>query len=286
MADRGTRYPAIAIIGAGNLGTALSLALGQTRYRVGEIVSRQSPSSRARAAKLARRIGARRLVLESNEIQAEVIWLCVPDREIASCAKALARLQCSGRIFLHSSGAVGSDALQPLRKRGASVASAHPLMTFVSGVAPSFRGVSFALEGDRKAVTAARRIVSVLGGESYRVSLKDKPLYHAWATFTSPLLTILLETAEQVAQAAHVSSRQARSRAAPILRQTVENYVQQGAARGFSGPIIRGDAATVRRHLNALRAVPGAREVYLTLARAALKAFPVRNRSELTKLLA
>jgi predicted short-subunit dehydrogenase-like oxidoreductase (DUF2520 family) len=285
MAVRGNSKPAIAIVGAGNLGSALSLALSHTRYRVSEIVSRQSASSRKRAAALARRIGARRVVLEKNEILAEVIWLCVPDRDITSCAKALARSQCNGRIALHSSGAFGSDALQPLHERGLAVASVHPLMTFVPGVVPSFRGVPFAVEGDQEAVTTARNIVSSLGGKSYLISHKDKSLYHAWATFTSPLLTILLEAAERVACAAHVSPSQARRRAAPILHQTVENYVQQGAARGFSGPIIRGDAATVRRHLKVLRTVPGTREVYVALARSALKTLPVRNRSTLKKLL-
>lgn len=285
MAARRNQRPTIAILGAGNLGSALALSLADTSYPVGEIVSRPNATSQRRAAALARRIGARVAVMGKDDICSQLVWLCVPDRDISSCAKALARLSWKGRIALHSSGVLGSNLLGPLRKRGASVASVHPLMTFVPGAKPSLRGVSFAVEGDRQAVAAARRIISALKGQSCPISPKDKSLYHGWATFTSPLLTILLQAAEDVARAAHVSRAQARQRAAPILRQTVENYIRKGAALGFSGPIVRGDAATVRRHLEVLRTVPAARDVYLALARAALTTLPVHNGSELKKVL-
>ncbi len=285
MAARGNRHPTIAILGAGNLGNALAPALADCGYPVAEISSRPNAASRKRAAALARRIGARPVVLGTDEIQADLIWLCVPDRELSTCARLLAQSRWKGRIALHSSGALASNALGPLRRRGASVASVHPLMTFVPGANPFLRGVAFALEGDRQAVAAARRIISALAVRAYPIAPQDKPLYHAWATFTSPLLTILLETAERVARAAHIPNAQARQRAAPILRQTLENYLRHGAARGFSGPLIRGDANTVRRHLAVLRTVPGAREVYLALARAALQTLPARNRPELKKVL-
>jgi predicted short-subunit dehydrogenase-like oxidoreductase (DUF2520 family) len=99
------------------------------------------------------------------------------------------------------------------------------------------------------------------------------------------LLTALLATSERVAKAAGVPREAARQRAVPIVRQTVENYAKQGAARGFSGPIVRGDADTVAKHLRVLHAVPDAREVYRALALAALHALPVKNRRRLEDLL-
>ena len=71
----------------------------------------------------------------------------------------------------------------------------------------------------------------------------------------------------------------------PILRQTLLNYAALGAASGFSGPIIRGDIETVRKHLRVLRSVPAAREVYLALARAALRYLPAKHKSALKTLL-
>ncbi len=190
-----------------------------------------------------------------------------------------------GKIALHSSGALSSDELASLRKQGARVASVHPMMTFVAGATPALKGVGFAVEGDREAVGMANRIVAELGGESFRIAKQDKVLYHAWGTFASPLLTALLAMSELVAKAAGVPRDRARRWAVPIVRQTVENYARQGAARGFSGPIVRGDSATVRKHLRVLRTVPGAREIYLALARSALRTLPAGNRQELKKLL-
>jgi predicted short-subunit dehydrogenase-like oxidoreductase (DUF2520 family) len=285
MSPRRSRRPEIAIVGAGNLGSALTISLANTQYRVGEVISRDSKSSRRKASALARRIGARAISLNGDEIRSQIVWLCIPDREIEACANALAHLDWNGRIALHSSGALGSDALRTLRSRGARAASVHPLMTFVPAVTPSLKGVGFAIEGDEAAVRTGRKIIAALGAHSYRIARKDKVLYHAWATFASPLLTILLEVGERVAQAAHVSQEQARRRSAPILRQTIDNYVRQGAARGFSGPIVRGDVATIRRHLQAIRRVPGAREVYVTLAKAAVKTLPVHDRAKVKRLL-
>jgi len=71
----------------------------------------------------------------------------------------------------------------------------------------------------------------------------------------------------------------------PILRQTIANYETLGAAGAFSGPIVRGDAEIVRKHLRVLRKVPETTDVYLALARAALRYLPARNRAELKRAL-
>ena len=165
------------------------------------------------------------------------------------------------------------------------MASAHPLMTFVPGVIPSLTGVGFALEGDATARRVVRRIIVAMGGKTFPIRKQDKALYHAWGTFVSPLLTTLLAMGERVAEAAGVGREQARQRMLPIVRQTVENYASRGAARGFSGPIVRGDAATVKQHLKVLRDVPGAGEVYQALARAALRVLTAKNRKQLARVL-
>ena len=276
--------PEIAIVGTGNLGRALAVSLKQSKIPVREIVSRKQKASRRRASILARAVGAQVVIL-GDPVRAPLVWLCVPDREIESCAKALAKSGWKGRYAFHSSGALGSDVLQSLRERGVTVASVHPLMTFVPGSAPSLIEVPFALEGDRAAVNLARKLVAALGGRSFAIAKENKPLYHAWGTFASPLVTILLEVGERVAHKARIPPRQARLRAARILHQTVENYVNQGAALGFSGPIVRGDAAIVRRHLQVLEPIAEAQAVYRALARAALRMLPVRNREELRRVL-
>jgi predicted short-subunit dehydrogenase-like oxidoreductase (DUF2520 family) len=279
------RLPKIAIVGTGKLGTALALSLQAAGYSVVEIVSREGTASQRRAKALARRVGARAVIVGRSELSGDLVWLCVPDGEIGACAKSLAHLRWAGKIALHSSGALTSDEIGLLRERGARVASVHPMMTFVAGVTPSLKGVGFAVEGDPEAVRAARTIVQRFGGEGFLIAKKNKALYHAWGTFASPLMIALLASSEQVAGAAGISRGMARRWMLPIVRQTIENYAKHGAARGFSGPIIRGDAATVKKHLKVLERLPVAREVYLALARSALWTLPTRNAKELRALL-
>ena len=276
--------PKIAIVGAGNLGSALAVALHGAGYRISEIVV-GGRGSRGRS--LAVRVHSRAARLSQARFDAEVTWICVPDSQIAACARELARrMDWKGKIALHPSGALTSDELQPLRRRGAAVAAAHPLMTFVRRSRPSLEEVPFGMEGDRKAVEMARRLVRDLGGKSFAVRPQDKPLYHAWGAFASPLLIALLASAEQVALAAGERSRlAARKRMLPILQQTLRNYGTLGPAEAFSGPLVRGDVATVRRHVQALTKVPGARQAYVALARAALQTLPVRQRRQLERVL-
>ena len=278
--------PRIAIVGAGNLGSALARALHGAGYSISEIVYRSS-SSAQRARRLARQVHGRAAQLAEARFKADAVWICVPDSAIALCARELAaRAEWRGKVALHPSGALTSNELQALRRRGAAVGSAHPLMTFVKRSSPELAGVPFGVEGDTRAVQTARRMIREMGGEIFSVRPRDKALYHAWGAFASPLFIALLAAAERVAMAAGVrSSGAGRRRMLPILRQTLSNYASLGPADAFSGPLVRGDVATVRRHMRALARLPEAREVYQALARAALESLPVRNRNELAKVL-
>lgn len=285
MKNAGARRPRIAVVGTGKLGAALAPLLRAAGYDISSIISRDRESSHRRAKALARRVGATAATFRTGELRADLVWFCVPDGEIERCARLLSARDWKGKFAVHSSGAMMSDELRVLRDRGAQVASVHPMMTFVEGVSPVLKGVGFAIEGDREALQAVSKIIRRLGGEAFSIAAKDKALYHAWGTFLSPLMTALLATGERVAQGAGVASNRARRWMLPIVRQTVENYAKQGGTRGFSGPIIRGDAATIRKHLEVLRKLPVAREVYVALARSALRTLPTRHAQKLKALL-
>jgi predicted short-subunit dehydrogenase-like oxidoreductase (DUF2520 family) len=278
--------PRIAIVGPGRLGSALTLELRRAGYTISEIISGNSAGSRWKARELARKVEAHAFTGENARLDADLVWFCVPDRKVAAASCQLASVtDWKGKIAVHSSGALASDELKILRRRGAAVASVHPMMTFVSGSAPTLEGVPFALEGDVAAVRAARRIVQSLGGDAFTIRKQHKAAYHAWGAFASPLLVATLVTAEQLAHAAGLSAAQARKKMLPIVRQTLANYEALGPAGAFSGPIVRGDVETVRQHLRVLRKIPEARDVYLALARAALRYLPARNQKELERVL-
>ena len=278
--------PRIAIVGPGRLGRALVLELKRAGYTISEIVSRGSAASKRKAADLARRVKAHASTSDRARLDADLVWFCMPDREIAAASRQLASVSdWTKKIAFHSSGALASDELKSLRQCGAAVASVHPLMTFVTGSMPSLIGVPFAMEGDAAAVRSARQIVRALGGEAFTIRKEHKAAYHAWGAFASPLLVAMLVTAEQLARKAGLSSVEARKKMLPIVRQTIANYEALGGAGAFSGPIVRGDAEIVRKHLQVLRKVPEATDVYLALARAALRYLPVHNRAELKKAI-
>jgi predicted short-subunit dehydrogenase-like oxidoreductase (DUF2520 family) len=278
--------PRIAIVGAGRLGTALTLELKRARYTISEIISRNAAASKRKARDVARKVGARYSTNGDAHLDADLVWFCVPDREIARTSLQLASVvDWKRKIALHSSGALASDELKALRRRGAAVASVHPMMTFVSGSLPSLKGVPFAVEGDAPAVLAARQIVRKLGGETFPIRKQHKPAYHAWGGFTSPLLVAALVTGEQLARTAGQSTVEARRKMLPIVRQTIANYEALGPAGAFSGPIVRGDAEIVHKHLQVLKNAPEAREVYLALARAALRYLPAQNQAKLKRVL-
>jgi predicted short-subunit dehydrogenase-like oxidoreductase (DUF2520 family) len=281
----------ITIAGAGNLGAVLAVCLHRAGYVIDQIVFRDSRGSRRRASLLAKRVGARPVGVARAVIESDLVWFCVPDDSIAEAARSLAqKADWKGRVALHSSGALASDELAALRRRGAQVASVHPMMTFVAGSSRtgssrSLAGVPFAIEGDAAAVRAGRAVVKELGGKAYTIRGRDKVAYHAWGTFASPLFTALLATTEHVAAAAGVNRREAKRRMLPILRQTLANYEALDAAGSFSGPIVRGDVETIRRHLRILRKVPAAGEVYAALAKAAVRYLPGKRKRTVRKLL-
>ncbi len=285
------RRPRITIVGAGNLGTALATCLHGAGYVIDQVVFRNSGASRRQAAALAKRVGARAVEVAQATIDSDVVWLCVPDDAIATVARSLAQnADWKGRVALHSSGALASDEMVALRRRGALAASVHPMMTFVAGSRQagselSLAGVPFAIAGDAAAVRASRAIVKELGGKAYTIRRQDKVAYHAWGTFASPLLTALLATTEHVAAAAGVNRREAKRRMLPILQQTLANYAALGAAGGFSGPIVRGDVETIRRHLRVLRKVPEAEQVYAALAKAAVRYLPGKRKPQVRGVL-
>ncbi len=190
-----------------------------------------------------------------------------------------------GKYVFHSSGALTSDELASLRKRGARVASAHPMMTFVRGAAPEMAGVSFALEGDAAAVRMARAVVENLGARAFVIKKENKVLYHAFGSFASPLVIALMASMEHVGKAAGIRRQDIKMVILPLLSQTLQNYLKHDAASAFSGPLVRGDVATVRKHLSELKKLPEARAVYLALAKASLKSLPVNNRKALEREL-
>lgn len=282
-----TKQLTVSIVGPGNLGSALAFNLRRAGWNIEALVVRSRKERLPiETAALARRVKAKIVAVGKTPLDSRLVWITVPDDAIAAVAAKLARTgDWKGKTVFHSSGALTSEALSPLRARGASVASVHPGMTFVRQSMPQLVGVPFGVEGDAVAVRLARNLVRDLGGVTFPIKTTNKVLYHAFGTFASPMLIALMTTLEQVGRAAGIKSADLRTMAGPLLIRTLNNYLRHGASAAFSGSLVRGDVATVRSHLEALTSVPEARATYISLSRAVVKFVPVKHKAGLIKEL-
>ncbi len=158
--------------------------------------------------------------------------MCVPDAEIAHAAAALA----GGALVGHCSGATGLDVLAPHE-----AFSLHPLMTVTEDGA-HFAGAGAAVAGSTpRALALARRLAGALGMSAVPVAEQDRVAYHAAASVASNFLITLEAAAERLASSAGVE----RALLVPLVRAAVENWARLGAPRALTGPVARGDEATV-----------------------------------------
>lgn len=237
------------------MGTALARALQGCGYEVLALVSRTRAHAR-RAAKLA---GVGALALGAGELErlpaAELLFITTPDDVIEETAGRLAASPAlETRVVLHASGALSSEVLAPLRARGVAVGSMHPLAA-VSGAAAgaeSLRRAFYCVEGDARAVRAARRAVRDLGGEAFRIGPGDKALYHAAAVLAAGHVVALFDVAADTLRRCGLSDSRARKILLPLLGSVADNLARHTPARALTGSFARADLETVRKHLRAL----------------------------------
>jgi len=181
---------------------------------------------------------------------ARIVFLAVPDSAIATTAAEVAvawGTACNGLCFFHFSGLLPAATMAPLAEQGALIASLHPLQTVVDFKPTDFTGCVFAFEGAPQAEDQARQIAGALGGSFVKLDAADKPLYHCGAAMASNYLITLLAQAEQVLAQSGIG----REGFLPLVETTLANFARQGG-RALTGPVQRGDWATVAGHLEAL----------------------------------
>jgi predicted short-subunit dehydrogenase-like oxidoreductase (DUF2520 family) len=269
---RGNLQRSVSIIGPGNWGSSLAHALGVAGVPLHEVIV---PATLNRA-----------------QLEAGVLWLCVPDAAIAAVTRRLVRRVgargLKGQIVVHSSGALSSEVLQAAADVGASVASVHPVMSFPTRTPVALQGVPFGVEAEAAARRILYAIIGRIGGRPFPIKASGagaRALYHAVGVLSSPLLVSHLVAAQEAAALAGFSPRQARQLIEPIARATLDNVFRAGAEKSFSGPIARGDVQTIRLHLQALEAHPILASVYRSLALYALEALPGQGKEKLRRLL-
>jgi predicted short-subunit dehydrogenase-like oxidoreductase (DUF2520 family) len=262
-----------AIVGGGRLGTTLGRALAGTRYAV-RVVSDRNLRLASRSRGL---IGTGRATADNAQAarEADILFLCLPDDILEKEAGRLARsrVDWKRKIIFHCSGLNSSEVLRPFRRRGASVASFHPAQSFPRKGMPSsiFRGIFISLEGDPKACRLGRKIILMLGAQPAALGPRAKPLYHAACCLASNHSLVLFFLAAELLEKAGLSRRRAEQVLMPLALGTLHHVKKFGAVKALTGPVVRGDATTVARHLQALRPYPGHRTAYRLLSQEAMR---------------
>jgi predicted short-subunit dehydrogenase-like oxidoreductase (DUF2520 family) len=179
----------------------------------------------------------------------------------------------SGAVILHASGSADPSGLDALRRAGHACGTFHPLVALSDPEhAPqTLRGAWVGVDGDPQARKVSERLAAAVAANVLYIPPGEKARYHAAAVFASNFPTVLMCLAEELLRHAGIAPDVARRALHPLFASAVENLRGGAGAEALTGPIVRGDATTIARHLDALRAHPDTLDAYRALSRAALR---------------
>jgi predicted short-subunit dehydrogenase-like oxidoreductase (DUF2520 family) len=241
------------LVGAGHVGRVLGRLFAATgAFAVQDVLTRSPDSAREAVAF----IGAGRACDDVARMRPARVWmLAVGDDAIAPACAALASGQAlAGSIVFHCSGAKASSELAAARAAGAFLASVHPVRSFADpeAVSGAFAGTWCGVEGDLDALAVLEPAFAAIGAQLVRIDPAAKTVYHAAAVFASNYLVTVLDAALRAYAAAGVPDDVARELARPLASEALANVFRIGPEAALSGPVARGDFATVARQQEAV----------------------------------
>ena len=258
----------ISIVGPGKVGTAIGVLAGRSGLLMA-VGARRQPAAEAAAEAIGH--GARACTPAEAAAQSDLVLLTVTDSAIEAVCGELAEAFRRGAVVAHCSGALDSSVLASARRaRACETGSMHPLQTFPTAEAgaASFEGTYCFVEGTGPAASALQDLARRLGGRPETLPADKKPLYHAAAVMACNYLPALLDAAAQLAEQAGIDRDTALAGLGKIVRATVENVLAAGPAGALTGPVARGEAEIVRRHLQSMQPCPqDLREFYRAAGR-------------------
>ncbi len=239
------------IIGAGRVGRVCGRLWAKAGvFEIQDALTRSLESARAAV----RFIGTGRAVGALGEMRAADVWMIsTPDDAIARTCEALAR---SGKlapdnIVFHVSGATPSSELRSARQLGALTASVHPIKTFSDAelAVQTFAGTFCSAEGDAQALNVLKPAFERIGARLFDIAPDLKSIYHAGGVFACNYLTALIEAALRCHEKAGIPRAASLQALEPMVRETLDAIFKQGPGAALSGPVSRGDVATIQRQL-------------------------------------
>jgi predicted short-subunit dehydrogenase-like oxidoreductase (DUF2520 family) len=268
----------IGIVGTGRMARALGALLRQAGISIGAVAGR-SPRAAKETAEF---VGAAAAVKFSDlRLHSRSILVAVADDAVAHVGRELLQRGLTGGVVLHTSAAVGPEALADLRHANNTVGVLHPLQTVPTparGI-EVLPGATYAYAGDDEATKWAQSLIAVLNGTAIAIDREHWQHYHAAAVMACNYQVTLVDSALELMKVAGIGRNSALDALAPLIRATTDNVLQLGPEAALTGPIRRGDAGTVRGHRNALaNCSPLTRHLYNT---AGVRTIPLASRAGL-----
>lgn len=241
----------IAIIGTGRLGATLALALHRQGVEIAMVANRSAAS----AQQLAAQLGSCRSVTANEAAQADLVFLTVPDDALAPTAAQLPWRH--GQAVVHCSGATEVSVLQPAADAGAQICGFHPLQIFSdpARALELIAGSSVAIEGPPELEAQLQHLAGLLGMHPIRLPPGARALYHGGASYAASFLLSMLKEAVAAWRSFGVDEALALQALLPLAQGTLAAAASKGLSAAVAGPVSRGDAGVIARHLAAFEAL-------------------------------
>ena len=241
----------IGFIGAGNVSKAFGIYLKNSGFEISRYASRKFESA-VEAAEMTGSIGFEKY---DDIVKAcDMVFITVPDDSICDVAQSISnsKLKLEGKVFIHMSGALSSKELESLSERGSGTYSLHPLLSFadIEKSAHMLANTIFTLEGNGVEFESVTRLLEGVGNKVYTIEESQKTLYHAAACTASNYIVALVDFAACMLKSAGIDEKGALEMIGELSRGTLSNVIQMGIDDSITGPISRGDAGTVKRHMD------------------------------------
>ena len=263
--------PAVGFIGAGILGKGLALALSAAGYSVAAVSSRTAASARDLASRIP---GCSPRDSQQVADECGLVFVTTPDDVIGTVADQV--LWRKGQGVVHCNGTHTPQVLEPATRRGALAGAFHPFQTFgglatPEGAAARLQGVTFSVDAAQGLRETLEEMAGRLGGRAVAVKPQDRPIYHTAAALSSGYMVAVIKASADLWEMLGVSREEALATILPLARATLASLESAGIQGGVTGPLVRADEGTVRRHLEALgERAPHLVPLYCALARESL----------------
>lgn len=254
----------VGFVGAGKVGFTLGRYFTERNVCVSGYYSRSLKSSKEAAAFTKTKYYEK---IEELIKESDTLFLTVPDGSIREVCSELTKADIEGKIICHCSGAMSSMVFSGIRQKGAYGYSVHPICAVGDKLTGyrDFSKVYLTIEGDEAYLTQLQELFLSLGNQAEVISAEKKIRYHAAAVFASNLMVGLYDSAVELFTSCGLSSAFSEAALRSLFYGNAEKIAEHGAVAALSGPVERGDAETVEKHLEELEG--DKRKIYLLLSK-------------------